>query len=201
MRDLAGNSSQSVQGTLERDTAPPVSSCTTRSLENIINQAKREAMKERLAGDKKVISWHIDIFNSSIHFFQSVGEEIYLDMSRLNKSSDYLEMERLHQYQKTNGNDTDWTVSHHQHLHFLGERTKIYISRRQKRDGTFMCDKTLFSGLKYFVQWMSITFIFTFVKLYCEYFRKLCIFPRTLSLFLSVWIIDICWCNIDITVR
>ena len=48
----------------------------------------------------------VNIAPSIVHhnqdFFQAAGEEIYLDMSRLNKSSDYLEMERLQLYNSAN---------------------------------------------------------------------------------------------------
>ena len=87
--------SKSVGGTLERVTFPAGDvqtvqySCTgvvqtnTKSLENIINQAKVEADREQKA-------------------VEDSGEEIYLDMSRQNKSSDYLEMERLQHFQNFN---------------------------------------------------------------------------------------------------
>jgi len=76
-----GRDSKSVQGTLER-----VSQSSSKSLEDIINQAKLETDRDRQTSVQK----------------SADTEEIYLDMSRLNRSSDYLEMERLQHHQNIN---------------------------------------------------------------------------------------------------
>merc|ERR1719270_1034433 len=89
-----GKCSQSVHGTLERvKETSPLGSTSSRSLEDIIRQARMEME----AGYNK----------------KSTCEEIYLDMSRLNKieagggtphHSDYLEMERLQKFQQNGTN-------------------------------------------------------------------------------------------------
>lgn len=82
--------SQSVDSTLERvKETSPLFVGNSKSLENLINEAKQELVEERQARERT---------NSE------TCEEIYIDMSHRNKPgpvSDYLEMEKLQQFQDT----------------------------------------------------------------------------------------------------
>ena len=86
--------SQSVDSTLERvKETSPLFVGNSKSLENLINEAKKELVEERAARERT---------NSE------TLEEIYMDMSHRSKPgpmSDYLEMEKLQQFQDTNNSN------------------------------------------------------------------------------------------------